>query len=505
MKNKNLKTISLVVLVSAVTAIACLFIFKKYLVPDNQTYISEDPFQVHYASYDKQLAAGPSSFTKAANEVIPFTVHINTKVPPEEVSTGRSANPFGGFWGGSPYGRQYSPGKLASGSGVIISKDGYIVTNNHVIDGASDIVVTLNDQNTYKAKLVGKDPNTDLAVLKIDTENLPYATFGNSDAVQIGQWVLACGFPLNLQSTVTAGIISAKSRDIGVNTGSLNPIETYLQTDAAVNPGNSGGPLVNTDGKLVGINSAIATQTGSFAGYAYAVPSNLVRKVVDDIIKYGKVQRAFLGVYLQKENKMRKLAATFKNTGKSIEPGVELSGVTENGAASEAGLQEGDRIIGIGDIKVVNQTDLLGILARHHPGDKVTVTYERDGKEHKTKVVLKNKNGTTEIVKHSVLDALGADFVSLTEKQAKSLGISGGVLVREVGNGLISAETDMRSFFVIIGVGNYAVQNKDELKKAFEKQGNNVMIKGFYIDKYGRRVTDMMYYAMHGVKSGMVN
>src|SRR5699024_8428983 len=173
---------------------------------------------------------------------------------------------------------------------------GYIVTNNHVIDGASDIVVTLNDQNTYKAKLVGKDPNTDLAVLKIDAENLPYATFGNSDAVQIGQWVLACGFPLNLQSTVTAGIISAKSRDIGVNTGSLNPIETYLQTDAAVNPGNSGGPLVNTDGKLIGINSAIATQTGSFAGYAYAVPSNLVRKVVDDIIKYGKVQRAFLGV-----------------------------------------------------------------------------------------------------------------------------------------------------------------------------------------------------------------
>src|SRR5690625_2776477 len=242
MKNKNLKTISLVVLVSAVTAIACLFIFKKYLVPDNQTYISEDPFQVHYASYDKQLAAGPSSFTKAANEVIPFTVHINTKVPPEEVSTGRSANPFGGCWAGSPYGRQYSPGKLASGSGVIISKDGYIVTNNHVIDGASDIVVTLNDQNTYKAKLVGKAPNTDLAVLKIDAENLPYATFGNSDAVQIGQWVLACGFPLNLQSTVTAGIISAKSRDIGVNTGSLNPIETYLQTDAAVNPGNSGGP-----------------------------------------------------------------------------------------------------------------------------------------------------------------------------------------------------------------------------------------------------------------------
>ncbi len=505
MKNKNIKTIGLVVLVSAITAVICLFTFKQYFSP-KEVYVADSPVQVRYASYDDAIAAGPNSFTKAAKEVIPATVHINTKVPPKEISSGRSASPFGGFWGHNPFSGlyggdgHYTPGKLASGSGVIISDDGYIVTNNHVIQGASEIVVTLNDQRSYKAKIVGTDPNTDLAVLKIDAKGLTPITFGNSDEVVIGQWVLACGYPLNLQSTVTAGIISAKSRDIGVNTEGLNPIETYIQTDAAVNPGNSGGPLVDTEGRLVGINSAIATPTGAFAGYAYAVPSNLVRKVVNDILKYGKVQRAFLGIYLPKKSDMQAMVAAFKNTGQEIKPGVPVEGVTEDGAAAQAGIQKGDRIVGLDDAQVLNQTDLLGLLARHHPGDKIKVTYLRDGQKHQVTVTLKNKNGTTGIIKHSILDALGAQFATLSKTQAEKLGISGGVLVGDIGSGLINAQTDMHKYFVIVQVGNYPVRSVDDLKEAFERQGNNVMIKGFYPGRTG-----MMYYAINDVKAAIVN
>lgn len=501
MKNKNVKTIGLVVLVSAVTAIVCLFAFKQYFSPKHDIYVSDTPAQVRYASYDKAIGTTPSSFTQAAKDVIPVTVHINTKVPPKEVSSGRSVRPFGGFWGQNPFSDgHYTPGKLASGSGVIISEDGYIVTNNHVIEGASEIVVTLNDHSTYKAKVVGTDPNTDLAVLKIDATGLPAITFGNSDKVEVGQWVLACGYPLNLQSTVTAGIISAKSRDIGVNNEGLNPIETYLQTDAAVNPGNSGGPLVNTEGRLIGINSAIATPTGAFAGYAYAVPSNLVRKVVNDILKYGKVQRAFLGIYLKQQSKMHAITAAFKNTGQQIKPGVAVAGVTEGGAAAQAGIQKGDRIVGIDAAKVVSQTDLLGLLARHHPGDKVEITYLRDGNKHHANVILKNKNGTTDIIKHSILDALGAQFVTINSKQAEKLGIPGGVLVGDIGSGIINTQTDMHKYFVIVQVGNYPVNSVKDLKEAFERQGNNVMIKGFYPGRTG-----MMYYAINDVKSAIVN
>ena len=506
MKNKNVKTIGLVVLVSALTAIACLFVFKRYFTPANEVYVSDAPAQVRYASYDKAMAAGPNSFTKAANTVIPATVHINTKVPPKQVSGGRSADPFGGFFNNNPFSgrygdrQYYTPGKLASGSGVIVSDDGYIVTNNHVIQGASDIVVTLNNQRSYKATVVGADPNTDLAVLKIDATDLPYIVFGNSDAVDIGQWVLACGYPLNLQTTVTAGIISAKSRNIGVNTEGLNPIETYIQTDAAVNPGNSGGPLVNTEGQLVGINSAIASTNGTFAGYAYAVPSNLVRKVVDDIMKYGKVQRAYLGIYLERENKMQALNAAFTKTGQEIEPGVLVDGVMPDGAAAAAGLQKGDRVVGVDDAKVVNKTDLLGILARHHPGDRIKITYLRDGDKKQTSVVLKNINGTTEVLKRSIVDALGAQFATLDEKTAEKLDIPGGVLVGEIGKGLISAQTDMREYFVIVQVGNYPVKSVQDLRNALERQGNNVMIKGFYPGRTG-----MIYYALNDVKSAVVN
>lgn len=499
MKIKKVRSIAGIVLISALTAIISLFVYDRFVEPGQQIYVTDTPAKVHYASYSTNANAGPADFTQAAETVIPATVHINTKVPPQEISSGQSGNPFGGFfgWGGGQY---YSPGKLASGSGVIISDNGYIVTNNHVIEGASDIIVTLNDNRKYKAKVVGADPNTDLAVLKIDEKNLPYIVFGNSDEVNIGQWVLACGFPLNLQTTVTAGIISAKSRDLGINHEGINPIETYLQTDAAVNPGNSGGPLVDTDGKLVGINSAIATPNGSFAGYAYAIPSNLVRKVADDILKYGTVQRAFLGIYMEPRASSRSIQAAFNTSAKNVQ-GVEVSGVTDNGAAAQAGLEKGDIIVGVDDIQIVSQTDLLGVLARHHPGDKIKVTYLRDGKKRQANVILKNKNGTTDIVKRTILDNLGAQFITLTKEQAKQLDIPGGVLVGNIGtSGLIGTQTDMQKGFIIVRVGNYPVRSVEDLQKALEKQGNNVMIRGFYPGYSG-----MMYYAINDVKSGIVN
>lgn len=502
MKIKKLKNFGAMVAVSAATAFVCLFAYGRFFSGHQDVYVTDAPAQAHYASYDNAASSMgvPDNFTNAANVVIPFTVHINTKVPPKQVSGGQSGGPFGGMFGGDPFGggRYYTPGKLASGSGVIISNDGYIVTNNHVVDDAAKIIVTLNNDKSYTAKVVGTDPNTDLAVLKIDAKNLPYAVFGNSDKVQIGQWVLACGYPLNLQTTVTAGIISAKSRNLGINDEGNNPIESYLQTDAAVNPGNSGGPLVNTEGKLVGINSAIATPTGSFAGYAYAIPSNLVRKVVNDILKYGMVQRAFLGVYLP--NRQRGAMNISFDPHSDAVAGFHVIGVVDNGAAAQAGIQKGDIITELGSVKINSEADLLGTIADHRPGDKVSVTYLRDGTSHTADLVLKNKDGTTDIVKATIIDALGVDLNPLPANVAKQIGIPGGVMVSRIGSGLIKEQTDMEPHFIIVKAGNYPVKSVDDLKEALQKQGNNVMLSGFYPDRQG-----MYYYALNDVKSGIVN
>lgn len=493
MKIKNMKGVALVILISAVTAFGCLIAYNRFFPQHAEVYVRDTPLHLHYASYDTNAGTGaPDDFTAAANIVVPVTVHINTKVPGKVV---QSDDPFFNFWGG---GRYMTPGKLASGSGVIISADGYIVTNNHVVDGAADIIVTLNNQKSYKAAVVGTDPNTDLAVLKIDATNLPYIVFGNSDNVQIGQWVLACGYPLNLQTTVTAGIISATSRNLGINDEGTNPIDSYLQTDAAVNPGNSGGPLVDTQGRLIGINSAIATPTGAFAGYAYAIPSNIVKKVVNDILKYGTVQRAFLGVYLP-NNQSNSLNISFSPNSNAI-PGFPVIGVVDDGAAAQAGIRKGDIITGLGGEKITSEADLLGAIASHRPGDKVTVTYIRDGKSHQTELVLKNKNGTTDIVKATIMDKLGANFITLPDKVAKELGVSGGVLVRAIGSGLIKSQTDMEAGFVIVKAGNYPVKSVQDLQKALEQQGNNLLLQGFYPGHNG-----MFYYAINDLKSGIVN
>lgn len=427
-------------------------------------------------------------FVQPSKAALPGVVHITTVIGREQASNNlpRRSNPFQGlvpddffddFFGGG--GQMRAVPQRASGSGVIVSQDGYIITNNHVIDGASEIKVGLNNKTSYTAKLVGADPSSDLAVLKIEAKNLPFLLYGNSDAVQVGQWALAIGYPLNLETTVTAGIISAKGRTLGLNSRrSQAPIESYIQTDAAVNQGNSGGALVNLKGELIGINSAIASPTGSYAGYSYAIPVNIAKKIVNDLIQFGTVQRAYLGIsYLPDEAPDSEKEKVGYKTGL----GVYVREVPKDGAASAAGIKAGDYITKVNSFPVISGNEMVEQIARFKPGDKVSVTYLRDGKEVTVNVTLKNKTGTYDIVKVSILDDFGAEFTILDKKKAGEYGQSGGVVVKKINpNGLIDAQTRMKDGFVILRVNDKAIANIDELNAEVQKAGKAIKFDGFY-------------------------
>lgn len=457
--------------------------------------------QTNYAP----VAGGPVDFQKAAEVSVPAVVHIKTVVKFKEASSqqNRQANPFGDFFGNDDMfkrffgegegGRSFqTPEQKASGSGVIISSDGYVVTNNHVVNGATEITVTLNDRKNFKAKVVGTDPNTDLALIKIDAKNLPVMPIGNSDDAKLGQWVLAIGYPLNLDVTVTQGIISAKSRNIGINRQGKAPIEAFIQTDAAVNPGSSGGALVNTNGELVGINAAIASPTGSYAGYAYAIPSNLMKKVVGDIMKYGSVQRAYLGISMAPQNMDD---ATKKELGINDDVnGVWIAETDPQGAAAQAGLKKGDAITKVNGSEVSSPAELAEQIARMKPGDKVNITYLRDKSEKNVSVSLKGKMGSFASQDAAAIESLGAQFQALTNEQAAQSKIAGGVQVTHINDGgIIGSQTNMKDGFIITKIGNTVVKTVDELKAALNKQGNNFQIEGVYPGS-----TDVYYYGING-------
>jgi Do/DeqQ family serine protease len=376
-----------------------------------------------------------------------------------------------------------TPEQRASGSGVIISDDGYIVTNNHVVDNADELTVTLSNKKAYKAKVVGTDPAYDLAVIKIEASGLPFLLYGNSDDLKIGQWVLAIGYPLNLETTVTAGIVSAKARSLGLNKDRNGDkgsgVESFIQTDAAVNQGNSGGALVNTEGKLVGINSAIASPTGSYAGYSYAIPVNIAKKVVDDLIKFGTVQRGYLGV-------MYVNASDFTDEEKKKEgiptsaEGIYARDVPTDGAAYAAGIRKGDIIKKVDGAEVNSGGEMLGQISRYKPGDKVPVTYVRNGKETTVSVTLKNKSGNFDIVKaDAAVNALGADLATLDAKKAKEYGVNGGVVVKKINSGALNDQTRMKDGFVILKINDKDVKSVDELKSAIGAN-KNITVSGFY-------------------------
>lgn len=446
----------------------------------------ENPQPLIQTAYSGPATAQPTDFEKAAGNAVPSVVHIRTVVKYKQSAQtdqfeGMDDDIFRRFFGEGGPRRQFNrPDQKASGSGVIISPDGFIVTNNHVVDGASEITVTLTDRKNYKAEVVGTDPNTDLALIKIDAKNLPAIPVGNSDDVRLGQWVLAVGYPLNLDVTVTQGIISAKSRSIGINRQGSAPVEAFLQTDAAVNPGSSGGALVNTNGELIGINSAIASPTGAYAGYAYSIPSNLMKKVVNDIKQFGSVQRGYLGISMAPDNLDDAQKKELGIAGSNSE-GVYVIGTDPAGAAAAAGVKKGDLITAVNGSAVHSGSELSEQIARLKPGDKVALSLQRNGAESKVEATLKGKLGNMTAGNNASVNALGAEFEALSRQDAARMGIAGGVQVQSIADGgLLDEQTNMKEGFVITRVGGIAVRTVEELKAALARQSGNFQIEGMY-------------------------
>jgi Do/DeqQ family serine protease len=482
----KLKQVVAIVFLSAATSLASIWGYQHYFSSKTYFYTQDSTkIPANYAKFfeGEKFGSGPADFTDAASAAIPATVHIKTKTNRTASNNLPRRNPFSDLFGIDPddfFGdRSRSMPEMASGSGVIISDDGYIVTNNHVVDGADEVTVSLSNKKSFKAKVIGTDPSSDLAVVKIDAKGLPFLLYANSDDVKIGQWVLAIGYPLTLETTVTAGIVSAKGRSIDINVRqSNNPIESFIQTDAAVNPGNSGGPLINTQGQLVGINSAIASPTGSYAGYSFTIPVNIVKKVVTDLMKYGTPQRAYLGIEYAKDNLSEEVK---KEQGINNEEGVFVMKVSTGGAAAQAGLQKGDLITKLNGVSVNSGAEMVGQIATYRPGDKISVSYKRDGKEYSVPIVLRNSTGTTDVVKTSFLEKLGAELQTLSKKDAAQLNIKGGVLVKSIdGRGLLS-KTKMEESFVIMKVNGQEVLSVEDFRKALESAGSgNVKLEGVY-------------------------
>jgi len=439
-------------------------------------------------------AAQPVDLTYAADKALPSVVHIkyvqNSKIQTVEVQSDPFEDffndPFGGFFGrgqrgqGGTQKRQVqTPKRTATGSGVIISNDGYIVTNNHVVDGADELTVTLSDNQEYSARIIGSDKTTDLALIKIDGKQLPAIKIANSDDVKVGEWVLAIGNPLGLNNTVTAGIISAKARTLGAN-----GVESFIQTDAAINAGNSGGALVNTNGELVGINAMLYSQTGSYSGYGFAIPTAMMNKVVDDLKEYGTVQRAMIGI---SGRDVKTQVDIEKEEGKESDygtmEGIYVAEVVEKSAAEEAGIEKGDVIIEVDGQKVQKFGDLSGIIAQKRPGDKVTLTYLHNKKKQTKEVVLRNEQGNTKVVKNADLDVLGADFREVTKSQKEQLEISYGLEVMKVSGGKMK-DAGVTKGFIILRVNDVPMKTIEDLQNAVKEASTSrepvLYIKGVY-------------------------
>ncbi|AFK03130.1 protease Do [Emticicia oligotrophica DSM 17448] len=498
--NSNLKTVGIAVL----SSIATIGGFRMLGFGGNDVIFNEasKPSLARLANYDGP-AGVPGDFTYAAELTTPSVVHIKAKSI-RAVSQQRSI--FDDFFGGdSPFGQFGQPRSQqqeSSGSGVIITNDGFIATNNHVVEGATELEVVTADHKSYTAKIVGTDPSTDIAVIKVEGTKLPAITFANSDNVRVGEWVLAVGNPFNLESTVTAGIVSAKGRSIGIlsekqqqqmyrrygedgRQRTSDAIESFIQTDAAVNPGNSGGALVNLKGELIGINTAIASPNGAYAGYAFAVPSEIVKKVTADIVKYGNVQRGYLGINLVELDS--KKAEELKT---KTDEGIYVADVVENGAAKAAGIQKGDVIVKVDGIETKSGPKLQEMIGRKRPGESTKVTVNRNGSLKEYEVTLRNRDGGKDIVKNTVVsenklfEQLGIELSELSSSEKQRMGIQNGVIVKKIYEGDIADYTQMREGFVIMKVGDKRINSANDFKAAIkaakENEEEGVMICGTY-------------------------
>ena len=441
---------------------------------------------------DAAVQAGqPVDLTYAAEKALPSVVYIkyvqNSKIKTVDVQSDPFSDffsdPFGGFFGRGNGGTQkrqiQTPKKEAAGSGVIISADGYIVTNNHVVDGADELTVTLNDNSEYSARIIGADKTTDLALIKINGKNLPAITIANSNDLRVGEWVLAVGNPLGLNNTVTAGIVSAKARSLGAN-----GVESFIQTDAAINQGNSGGALVNTRGELVGINAMLYSPTGAYSGYGFAIPTTIMNKVVDDLKQYGTVQRALLGI---QGGDVKNWVDAQKDQGKEVDlgtmEGIYVAKVVDDGAAADAGIQPEDVIIEADGKKVTKMAELQELMANKRPGDKLTLTYLHNKKKVTKTVTLKNEQGPTKVVQKVDLDGLDASFRPVTEETKKQMSITYGLEVMKVNKGKL-ADVGISRGFIIQKVNDESIKTIDDLQKAVKDASTSkepvLYIQGIY-------------------------
>lgn len=501
--NKNVKKLlpyAFVGLVSGATTFGAFKAFENNNSSEDYSFFAPKSGTTSFVGMN--VAATSDDFVRAAKTTVPAVVSIKNY---KSRTTGRASNnDLFEFFFGDPFGdsrnrrqQQQVPDNMPSGmgSGVIISPDGYIISNNHVVAGANKLEVVLSNKKTYIATLVGTDPNTDISLLKIEDKGLPYLNFANSDAVEVGQWVLAVGNPMGLNSTVTAGIISAKGRGIGIlgsKGEASNPIESFLQTDAAINPGNSGGALVNANGDLIGINSAISSTNGYYQGYGFAVPSNLARKIVEDIKKFGLVQRGFLGVGVIDLSNEDAIAAYNRQekTNLKVSTGVYVRNVSDNSGAYDAGLKVGDIIKKIDNKNITDYADLSEAVGSKRPGDKVEVTYLRNGKEYTTSVRLKDqKGGTSTRTKAdlSVTEKLGSEFEPLSERMKIGYGLDYGVIAKNVSENGEMTKIGVQEGYIILKVNGKPVNNQAEVEKILHKYDGNVRIE--FVDDYGRIYT----------------
>jgi len=498
---KTLKLVFGFLLVSLLSATVAIGTYSYLNRKNGNIFSSGDSFdQQGYRTVGYAAAAENTDFTYAAEQTVNAVVHIKSVVKAFSSDRGdRSnkeyANPFEFFFGdGNPFHPYQRQPRVGFGSGVIISSDGYIITNNHVIDGADEIEVTTNDNRVYKAKVIGNDAITDVGLIKVEGTNFHALPFGDSDLLKVGEWVLAVGNPFNLTSTVTAGIVSAKGRcDIASDgyssRGAQDKIQSYIQTDAAVNPGNSGGALVNTKGELIGINTLIYSETGNFVGYSFAIPINLAKKVVSDLKQYGTVQRALLGIQMPwddlpalKQNEPNKYGKI------KINDGAFVSGFSTSSSAQKAGIQVGDVITAINGTKIKTGQDLRAQIGRYSPGDKVDIQIYRNDDTKNYTVELKNDQGTTEVVKQrNPQDVLGASFKALSDETKTRLGINYGVEITDLSNGKLKSAGVKKGFIILVANDN-RVSSPEDMKNIViitmknDPDDRGLYIKGFYPD-----------------------
>ncbi|MFV8375265.1 trypsin-like peptidase domain-containing protein [Flavobacterium sp. LB1P62] len=459
-----MKRFSTLFLTSLLSGAVTLGAYK--LLFDNDGYFSNNKNSITTLASDAYgkrvgLSAENVDFTEAAEKTIHTVVHV------KNVSRKTVSNPMLEYFYG--YGGQQQQEQIGTGSGVIISEDGYIVTNNHVVKDASEIEITLNNKKSYKAKLIGTDSKMDIALLKIDAdEKLPYTAFANSDSVKIGEWVLAVGNPYNLTSTVTAGIVSAKARDLG-----SSGIQSFIQTDAAVNPGNSGGALVNTRGELIGINTMISSMTGSYVGYSFAVPSNIARKIIEDIMEFGNVQRGILGVEGGELN-----GTASKELGISQTQGFYIKNITKNSGAEKSGLEKGDIIVKLDDQNVATYADLSGYINTKRPNDKVQVTIIRDGKNRMIPVILsKNEFFSTEFK--------GLELENLDAADKKKFNLGYGVKIRSITNDNLKQYEEELKGNIILSIDTIKATDIETVSKLLDKKDESQSIRIEMINKNG--------------------